>query len=79
MEASWLNALVALATFLTLLLSLLIGYLFRLTREMSEYKIYVARNHATKEELKDLGERVERQIETGFTQMMNVLKQRDAA
>lgn len=78
MEASWLNALVALASFLTLLLSLLIGYLFRVTKELSEYKIYVARNHATKEELKDLGERVERQIQNGFKQMINALKQRDA-
>ena len=79
MEASWLNALVALATFLTLLLSLLIGYLFRVTKELQEYKIYVARNHATKEELKDLGERVERQIEAGFKQMINFLNKRDAA
>ncbi len=79
MDANWANVMIGMASFLTLLLSLLIGYLFRLSKEMSEYKIYVARNHATKDELKDLGERVERQIETGFKQMMNILDKRDAA
>ncbi|WP_375750949.1 hypothetical protein [Vibrio sp. HN007] len=79
MDANWVNALIGLASFLTLLLSLLIGYLFRLSKEVSEYKTYVAKHHATKEELKDLAIRLERQIETGFNRIYETLNKRDAA
>ncbi|MGF1761359.1 hypothetical protein L4D76_26280 [Photobacterium sagamiensis] len=79
MDPTWLNALVALATFLSLIVSALIGYLFKLSKELSDYKTHVAEYYATKDEVKDLAERVERQIETGFSRMIEFLKQREAA
>lgn len=79
MDPNWLNALVALASLLTLLTSVLIGYLFRLSKELSDYKTHVAQSYATKEELKDMAERMERQMETGFNRIIETLKQGRAA
>jgi hypothetical protein len=79
MDPNWLNALVALATFLTLLTSILIGYLFRLSKELSNYKTHVAEKYVTKPEMKDLTERLERQMQKGFDRIYNVLNnKRDA-
>ncbi|MGF1702960.1 hypothetical protein L4D09_21970 [Photobacterium makurazakiensis] len=79
MDPNWLNALVALGSLLTLLTSVLIGYLFRLSKELSDYKTYVAQHHATKEELKDMAERMERHFDTGFDRIVEMLKQGKAA
>ncbi|MCG7497755.1 hypothetical protein MHO82_12865 [Vibrio sp. Of7-15] len=74
MDPSWINALVGVASFLTLLSSILIGYLFRLSKELSDHKLHVARYMATKNELKDLTVRVERQMESGFDRLSELLK-----
>ena len=74
MDAAWLSALVAVASLLTVLISGLIGYLFQLSKDLLNYKIHVAETFATKNEVKDLAERVERQIETGFDRMIEILK-----
>lgn len=79
MDANWLTALVALATFLTLLTSILIGYLFRLSNELSAYKTHVAEKYATKPEMNDLTERLERQMEIGFNRIYDILNKRDVA
>ncbi|EGR0802243.1 hypothetical protein KS876_001069 [Vibrio parahaemolyticus] len=79
MDPTWLSALVALATLLVMLIGALIGKLFSLSKELADYKTHVAENFATKDEVKDLAERVERQIENGFNRMFDMLKQRDAA
>ncbi len=73
MDPNWLNALIALASFLTLLTSLLIGYLFRLSKELSSYKIHVAETYVTKLEMKDLTERLERQMQIGFNRIYDIL------
>jgi len=80
MDPSWLSALVALATLLVMLIGALIGKLSSLSKELADYKTHVAENFATKDEVKDLAERVERQIENGFNRMFEILKnKRDAA
>lgn len=73
MDPNWINALIALATFLTLLTSLLIGYLFRLSNELSMYKIHVAEKYVTKPEMKALSESIERQMQTGFNRLYDIL------
>ncbi|MUK40999.1 hypothetical protein GNP61_05435 [Aliivibrio fischeri] len=79
MDASWLNALIAAATLLTLLLTALITKFFALSKELSDLKTHVAETYATKDEVKDVIERVERQIETGFNRIYETLNKRDAA
>lgn len=77
MDAGWLNALVTLATLLVVLTSMLIGYLFKLSKELSNYKTHVAESYATKDEFKDHAERLERQMETGFNRLYDTLKRRE--
>ncbi len=76
MDPSWLNALVALASLLIVLTSMLIGYFFKLSKELSNYKTHVAENYATKDEFKDHAERLERQMEVGFNRIYETLKHR---
>ncbi|EJG1733782.1 hypothetical protein AB4289_15355 [Vibrio cyclitrophicus] len=78
MDPTWLSALVALATLLVMLTGALIGKLFSLTKELADYKTHVAENFATKEEVRDGFERLERQLETGLTRIYDTLK-REAA
>ncbi|MEZ9424740.1 hypothetical protein ACMAZD_11540 [Vibrio sp. nBUS_14] len=78
MDPTWLSALVALATLLVLLTGALIGKLFSLSKELADYKTHVAESYATKEEVKDGFERLERQLETGLTRIYESLK-REAA
>ncbi|MEZ9172296.1 hypothetical protein AB4122_12695 [Vibrio cyclitrophicus] len=74
MDPTWLSALVALATLLVMLTGALIGKLFSLTKELADYKTHVAENFATKEEVRDGFERLERQLETGLTRIYDTLK-----
>ncbi|MEZ8230709.1 hypothetical protein AB6C58_18230 [Vibrio splendidus] len=78
MDPTWLSALVALATLLVMLISALISKLFSLSKELADYKTHVAESYATKEEVKDGFERLERQLETGLTRIYESLK-REAA
>ncbi|ABU72944.1 MULTISPECIES: hypothetical protein [Vibrio] len=78
MDPTWLSALVALATLLVMLTGALIGKLFSLSKELADYKTHVAESYATKEEVKDGFERLERQLETGLTRIYETLK-REAA
>ncbi|MEZ8372807.1 hypothetical protein AB4240_17440 [Vibrio splendidus] len=78
MDPTWLSALVALATLLVMLIGALISKLFSLTKELADYKTHVAEYYATKEEVKDGFERLERQLETGLTRIYDTLK-REAA
>ncbi|MCG9631685.1 hypothetical protein [Vibrio sp. Isolate30] len=78
MDPTWLSALVALATLLVMLTGALIGKLFSLTKELADYKTHVAENFATKEEVRDGFERLERQLETGLTRIYDTLKRETA-
>ncbi|HDM8044328.1 TPA: hypothetical protein P0E04_002483 [Vibrio campbellii] len=78
MDPTWLSALVALATLLVMLTGALIGKLFSLSKELADYKTHVAESYATKEEVKDGFERLERQLETGLTRIYETLKRETA-
>lgn len=77
LEPNWINALVAVASFLVLLSSILIGYLFRLSKELAEFKLFVATHHATKEEVEKLGQKIENRMESHFNRIYDLLNQRD--
>lgn len=50
--------------------------------ELSNHKIHVAENYATKHDVKELGDRMERQMEKGFENLKQFLtnrKEKDAA
>ena len=48
-------------------------------KELSNYKTHVAEKYVTKPEMKDLTERLERQMQKGFDRIYNVLNnKRDA-
>ncbi len=71
---AWVNTFIAVATFITTVLGLLIGYLFRSSKEFSEYKTYVANTYATKDELTQLGDRIERNMSKEFERLYSLLK-----
>lgn len=79
LEPAWVNVLIAAATLITALLGALITKFFSVTNELAELKIHVAESYATKDEVKDLAERVERQIETGFNRIYETLNRREVA
>jgi hypothetical protein len=74
MSPEWISALVALALLVVTLIGALINKIGGLGSEVANLKTHVAENYATKDEMKDLAQRVERQIETGFDRMIEILK-----
>lgn len=81
MSPEWMSALVALAVFIFMLVGALINKIggtgnevANLKTHVADLKTHVAENYATKNEMKDLAQRVERQIETGFDRMIEILK-----
>ncbi|WP_172557305.1 hypothetical protein [Vibrio fluvialis] len=79
LDPSWVNAVLAFGTFVTLILSLLIGYLFRLSKELGEYKTRVAETYATKDDVKELGDRIERSMVKEFDRIHSLLQGREVA
>lgn len=76
MSPEWISALVALAVFIFMLVGALINKIGSVGSDVANLKTHVAENYATKDEMKDLAQRVERQIETGFDRMIEILKKR---
>ena len=81
MSPEWISALVALAVFVFMLVGALFNKIggvgsdmANLKTHVADIKTHVAENYATKDEMKDLAQRVERQIETGFDRMIEILK-----
>lgn len=79
MDATWTNALIGALSLVTFLLGALITKFFSVTKELADFKTHVAETYATKDEVKDAIERVERQIEIGFNRIYETLNKRDAA
>ncbi len=44
--------------------------------ELSDHKTHVAENYATKDDVKDLGDRMERQMKSGFENLKQFLNNR---
>lgn len=79
LDPAWMSVLIAAATLLTILLTALVTKFFSVTKELSEFKTHVAEHYATKDEVKDGFERVERQIENGFNRIYETLNKREVA
>ncbi|PKG57738.1 hypothetical protein [Shewanella sp. GutDb-MelDb] len=84
--ATWLMVAIA---FISLVLTILVPLLVSLfsahkntTKELSDHKTHVAENYATKDDVKELGDRMERQMRDGFNNLKDLLttnKDKDAA
>lgn len=77
MDPAWANALVGAVSLLVLIFSSMVGYFFRISREVSELKTYVASYYATKKELVTLSEQMERhqeRSEQNFNRLYDLLK-----
>lgn len=80
MDPNWLNALVALVTLLVVLTSIAIRNHFKLSKELSDYKTHVAESYSKKDEVTELGKRLEQQMQKGFDRLYETLNnKRDAA
>jgi len=77
MEPDQINAFVTLAAFLCVVASGMIGYFFRLSKELSDHKTHVAKYYMTKEESKEAVERMERNMELGLNRIYDLLNKRD--
>ena len=75
--AGWLKlALAALSLLVTIFIPL-IGALYRANlsteRQLSAHKTHVAETHPTKNDIKDLADRVDRQMKNGFEQLEKLI------
>lgn len=48
-------------------------------KELSEHKTHVAETYATKDDVKELGDRMERSMANGFEQIKELINNRNAA
>lgn len=82
----WLMVLIGVIGILLTVVVPLIAYLNSVAHntraELSNHKTHVAENYATKHDVKELGDRMERQMEKGFENLKQFLtnrKEKDAA
>jgi hypothetical protein len=83
---NWLLVIVGIVGVLLTIAVPLIAYLnnvaHKTSNELSNHKTHVAENYATKNDVKDLGDRMERQMQAGFDNLKELLtnsKNKDAA
>ncbi len=81
--ATWLMVAIA---FISLVLTILVPLLVTLfsahkatAKELSQHQTHVAQTYATKDDVKDLGDRMERSMKTGFDQIKELINNRNAA
>ncbi|MCL1050387.1 hypothetical protein L2755_12210 [Shewanella abyssi] len=84
--ATWIMVVIA---FLSLVLGVLVPVIIAIynahkstAKELSDHKTHVAETYATKDDVKDLGDRIERQMKDGFNnlkELFNNRKDKDAA
>lgn len=81
--ATWLMVAIA---FISLVLTVLVPLLVSLfnahkhtAKELSSHQTHVAETYATKNDVKDLGDRMERQMKDGFDDIKDLIKNRKAA
>ena len=77
------NWLLVVISFIALVLTVvvpLVAYLNNVAtkarNELSDHKTHVAENYATKDDVKDLGDRMERQMKSGFENLKQFLNNR---
>lgn len=81
--ATWLMVAIA---FISLVLTVLVPLLVSLfnahkvtAKELSKHQTHVAETYATKDDVKDLGDRMERSMSKGFEQIKELINNRNAA
>ncbi|MGI2173977.1 hypothetical protein ACNH6B_05155 [Shewanella basaltis] len=74
---SWLVVIIGIVGVLLTIAVPLIAYLnsvaHKTSTELSNHKTHVAENYATKNDVKDLGDRMERQMQAGFDNLKQLL------
>lgn len=74
---SWLTVIIGLVGVVLTIVVPLVAYLnsvmHRTRNELSDHKTHVAENYATKTDVKELGDRMERQMEKGFESIEKLL------
>lgn len=78
--ADWVAALAAVGMLIAVVVGAVITRLGAVSKDLAEHKTHVAEMYATKDDVKELGDRMERNMATGFDRIYNLIKQgKDAA
>lgn len=77
--ADWVAAVAAVIMIVIVVGGGLIKWLSKVAADLADHKTHVAENYATKDDVKEFGERVERNMNSGFDRIYNLLKGKDAA
>ena len=72
-------ALAAVGMLIAVVVGAVITRLPAVSKDLAEHKTHVAETYATKDDVKELGDRMERNMASGFDRIYNLLKGRDAA
>lgn len=76
--AEWLAALAAIGMLIVVVVGAVITRLSSVSKDLAEHKTHVAENYATKDDVKQLGDRMERNMTSGFDRIYNLLKGKEA-
>lgn len=77
--ADWVAALAAVGMLIAVVVGAVITRLTAVSKDLAEHKTHVAETYATKDDVKELGDRMERNMASGFDRIYNLLKGRDVA
>ncbi|SGY96150.1 hypothetical protein [Moritella viscosa] len=77
--ASWVAAIVAIVMLVVVVSGAVITWLSKVSADLAEHKTHVAETYATKDDVKELGDRVERNMDSGFDRIYNLLQGNNAA
>ena len=78
--ADWVAALAAVGMLIAVVVGAVITRLGAVSKDLAEHKTHVAETYATKDDVKELGDRMERNMARGFDRIYNLIKQgKDAA
>lgn len=72
--ADWVAAVAALGMLIAVVVGAVINRLSAVTKDLATHKTHVAETYATKDDVKELGDRMERNMTSGFDRIYNLLK-----
>ncbi|MCK8124633.1 hypothetical protein MTF66_19765 [Pseudoalteromonas sp. 2CM39R] len=80
---NWILVIIGIVSLILTVVIPIIVYLFSSNaatrQELAQHKTHVAEYYATKDDVKDLGDRMERQMKQGFEQLKELLNSRNTA
>lgn len=77
--AEWLAALAALGMLIAVVVGAVIKRVGNVEKNLADHKTHVAETYETKANMKDVADRIERQMQTGFDRIYKLLEGKDAA